>query len=93
MESKMPLPLEMCESFTLHEGTVNDILYIPEGDAFITTSEDSTIRLWVEDSAGKWSSTESQQLRVIPSALAWDGCRQWVRRVEHYYSRTVRQLL
>lgn len=71
--------LENAAEFTLHTAVVNDVLYIPDADAFVTTAEDHTVRLWVEDDAGLWSSTESQQLRLKPSALAWDGCRQWVR--------------
>jgi len=74
----MAVLLENFGEFTFHSAVVSDILYLPEADAFITTSEDHTVRLWLEDAAGHWNSTESQQLRLKPSALAWDGCRQWV---------------
>ena len=69
--------LEVVAEFSLHTAVCNDVLYIPEADAFITAAEDHTVRLWLED-AGLWNSTDCQQLRLKPTSLAWDGCRQWV---------------
>ena len=73
--------LTLLAEFNLHTAPVNDILYLPDADACITSSEDQLLQLWVEDSKGTWTSTANQHLNLKPTALAWDGCRQWVRDV------------
>ena len=46
--------------------------------AFITCSEDMTLRLWAEETDGTYVQRALQQIDVEPCALTWDAARQSV---------------